>query len=422
MKKLKFGIFGATRGLSFALNSLFEHPLAEVSAICDCSGELLHNVRSELDRKGIHPSYFTDFDDLLKSGIDALIIANYANDHARFAVRAMENGIHVLSECIPVQIPAEGVQLCEAVEKSGKIYQYAENYCFCEQTLEMRRRYRQGDIGEAAAIECSFINDCSGRWNLLTRGLRNHWRNHVPSTFYCTHSIGAMLYVTGLRPTMVSGIETPLLPYMKKHGARSGSAAMEIMKLENGAFARSMNGNLKHPYQLGIRLFGTKGSMEHELGNLHVFLENEDEKSFREENYAPSLRILDPERAAKTTFSLDRGTIFLLEAFIRSILGDREALQLGIDVYSALDMALPGYFAYRSILQGGIPLPVPDFRDPGIRENFRNEHSCTDPAVAGDALLPSCSSSDAPVPDAVYEKEAALYDDYLKHSFHLGFN
>jgi len=414
MKKIRIGIFGATRGLNFALGGLFGHPDAEATVICDACEPLQNRVKQELASKGIHPAFCAAFDEMLRIGIDAVIIANHANRHAEFAISALRHGIHVLSEVLPTQTPAEAVRLCEACEASGKIYRYAENYCFSDQTLEMRQRYRRGDIGELVSAECDFINDCSGRWNQITRGLRNHWRNHVPSTFYCTHSIGPMVYVCGLRPVTVVGMETPLLNYMREHGARSGSAATELLKMENGAFARSLNGNLKHPFLSRLRLIGTEGSMEHELGTLKVFREK-----FEPEEYRPRNRKI-ASLPGNEDAPLNRGTRAVLAGFIDGILGDAEALEAGIDVYQALDMSLPGIFAYRSILKGGAPMQLPDFRDPEQREPFRADNGCTDPEVAGDQLLPSCSSENAEIPDEVYAKEAALYEYGQEHNFHLG--
>ncbi|MBR6915433.1 MAG: hypothetical protein IKN36_03665 [Clostridia bacterium] len=75
-----------------------------------------------------------------------------------------------------------------------------------------------------------------------------------------------------------------------------------------------------------------------------------------------------------------------------------------IDVYEALDMFLPGLFAYRSILAGGIPMEIPDLRDPAVREKWRHDVACTDPDVAGDALLPTMKGGTPDVPDEVYDR------------------
>ncbi len=425
MSKIRIGVLGATRGLDFAFGALANHPDACVTAICESYAPLLERVKGEIVKRGLKIECGASAESLLRGDIDAVIIANFANEHAPYAVQALRAGKHVMSEVLPAQTPAEGVALCEAVEQSGKRYCYAENYCYFNQHFEMRLRYDRGDIGDLVSAECDFINDCSFKWHLLTRGDRDHWRNYVPSTFYCTHSIGPMLFISSLRPKNVAGMETPRLPYMAAHGARSGSAAMEIMKLENGAMARSLHGNLKHPYLPRCRMIGTKGSMETDSAQpnqLHVHLEGKEETVFDHEAYCPATFIRNSRTAALAHY-VENGSFYAVEFFVGSIIGDAAAGRYAIDVYQAMDMSLPGLLAYRSILQGGVPLAVPDFRDPNAREPYRHDHACTDPRVAsGAALLPSCSTGAVSVPDAVYAREARRYEERLKTSFRPGSN
>ena len=74
-----------------------------------------------------------------------------------------------------------------------------------------------------------------------------------------------------------------------------------------------------------------------------------------------------------------------------------------IDVYEALDMYLPGLCAYFSVLEGGIPVKVPDMRDKATRDLYRNDTRCTDPKVAGDQLLPTTSRGTPEIPDEIYD-------------------
>ena len=80
-----------------------------------------------------------------------------------------------------------------------------------------------------------------------------------------------------------------------------------------------------------------------------------------------------------------------------------------IDVYEALDMFLPGLFAYRSILAGGIPMEVPNLRNKEEREIWRHDTTCTDPKAAGDMLIPTLSSGTPDIPQAVYDRQAQLW-------------
>ena len=115
-------------------------------------------------------------------------LANYANEHAPFAIRCMNEGKHVFSEVLPVQTMKEAVELLETVEKKGKIYAYGENYCYMPATYEMRKLYKEGKIGEFEYGEGEYIHNCESIWPSITYGDPEHWRNNMYATFYCTHS------------------------------------------------------------------------------------------------------------------------------------------------------------------------------------------------------------------------------------------
>jgi hypothetical protein len=53
------------------------------------------------------------------------------------------------------------------------------------------------------------------------------------------------------------------------------------------------------------------------------------------------------------------GDYFIVQEFIEAIRRDSAP---PIDVYRALDYTVPGLISEQSIAQGGVPLPVPDFR------------------------------------------------------------
>jgi predicted dehydrogenase len=76
--------------------------------------------------------------------MDAVVLANYFHEHAPFAIKALAAGKHVMSETSCNATLAEGVALCRAVEKSGKIYMLAENYPYTQFHMEMRRLYQHG--------------------------------------------------------------------------------------------------------------------------------------------------------------------------------------------------------------------------------------------------------------------------------------
>ena len=107
MSKLKIGILGASRGMDFAMRILPDYEYAEVTAVCESYFPLLEKSRQFFREQGKPVLCCTSFEEMLDSGIDAVIIANYANEHAPYAIRALNRGIHVYSEVQPVQTLAE---------------------------------------------------------------------------------------------------------------------------------------------------------------------------------------------------------------------------------------------------------------------------------------------------------------------------
>ena len=245
MAKLKIGVFGAYRVMTM-ISVLIHHPDAELVAVCDKYEPALKKAGEAAEQVGMRIALYTDFEDFFRHDMDAVVLANYANEHAPFAIRLLDSGRHVLSEVLPAETMAQAVELIEAVERSGKVYAYAENYCYMDHTFEMRRRYERGDVGDVMYAEGEYIHDCAGIWPGITYGEKDHWRNRMYPTFYCTHSIGPILTITGRRPVRVTGFVTQQNETVPPLGLRMGECAgIEMLTLDNGAIVKSVHGHLK---------------------------------------------------------------------------------------------------------------------------------------------------------------------------------
>lgn len=86
------------------------------------------------------------------------------------------------------------------MEESGKVYFYAENYCYFEAVREMRRLMQSGALGEFQYGEGEYLHDCEPGWASLTYGDRRHWRNTMDAFYYCTHSFGPLRHVADCVP------------------------------------------------------------------------------------------------------------------------------------------------------------------------------------------------------------------------------
>lgn len=403
MRKVKIGVVGAYRGTGM-INYCKIASNAEIVAICDNNEEMLNAQKERC--KGYDITYYDNFEDFIKHDMEAVVLANFANEHAPFAISAMKSGKHVYSEVLPVQTMKEAVELIEAAEETGMIYAYGENYCYMPAPYEMKRLYELNKIGEFEYGECEYIHNCESIWPDITYGEKNHWRNNMYSTFYCTHSLGPIIHATSLRPVKVTGYETTKNERHLRVGAKSAVFGIEMVTLENGGIIKSIHGGL-YKDSVWYSMYGSKGRMEcpREDANADHILRiyancdafSGEYKNNDVESYKPSRK---QDEICKN-FGHGGSDFYSMFNFVEKILGNPEADT--IDVYEALDMFLPGMFAYRSILAGGIPMDIPNLRNKEEREKWRNDTVCTDPKAAGDMLVPTQFGGTPDIDDKVYE-------------------
>lgn len=412
MEKIKIGVLGAYRGMSMiGFCSQYEH--AELVAVCDKYQPALDKCKQSLSSSGCNPTFYKDFDEFLKHDMDAVVLANYATEHAPFAIRVLKAGKHVISEVMPVQTLKEAVELVEAVEESGKIYAYAENYCYMPAPTEMRRLYREGKLGEFQYGEGEYVHDCNGIWPEITYGDPDHWRNNAYATFYCTHSLGPIIHVTGLRPVSVVGFELPIPERMTDLGCKGGlgSGGIEMVTLENGGVIKSFHacGLIREPSSVWYSIYAKKGSIESNrwgktVERVNLYYEGEPDET----SYSP--KPVNVSELSKNMTGHGGGDFYTMYYFMQKILGKEEG-ENSIGVYEALDMFLPGLMAYKSIMNGNAPMEIPNFRNKADREKWRNDTTCTDKKIAGDMYVPPHSKFNQPVAKEVYDKVKQMYFD-----------
>ena len=414
MEKVRVGVLGAGRGETM-IKYCAKATNAELVAVCDKTPYFLEGVKAKLGTDGI--SYYSDFEEFLKHDMDAVVLANYATEHVPFAIRCMEAGKHVMSEVLPCQTMKEAVELVEAVERTGKVYAYAENYCFMGAPREMRKLYREGKLGQFEYGEGEYFHNCESIWEQITQGNPDHWRMNMSAMYYCTHSIGPLLHITGLRPVRVTGFELPFNKRMERMGAKAGLGGIEMIELENGAFIKSGHGIGISKDSVWYSIYGSLGRMESAredatVGDVSMLYCNLD--SFEGENrkrvtvYKP----MDDLSEAAAMYGHGGSDFYSMWNFVEKIKGNPEADT--IDVYEALNMGLPGILGYQSVLKGGVPVDIPDFRDPAQREAFRNDTACTNPEKAGDMLIPSYSKGNPQIPQSTYDAIAQRWNQRVE--------
>ena len=383
-KLIRVGIIGLGRGQGFAAGAKYAG--MELVALCDFWKEKLNKVGKK------HPkiALYTDYDRFLEHDMDAVILANYFHQHAPFAVKALDAGLHVMSETSACKTLGEGVALARAVERSKKIYMLAENYCYMAYIQEMRRLYRSGAIGEFQMGECEYMHPMTAHdVAVLSPGL-NHWRNWIPSIYYNTHALAPIMYVTETRPEYVNAQSVPYSEAdAQRHWTKYTDIGFHILCHMNNGAVTVVNGICYRGHGNWYRVHGTRGLMENlrahgEQDKLRLAHERFDLRpgEVAEQIYLPEFPV-HGDLASQAGHS--GGDFFTNYYFAEAI---RTGRQPFLDVYRALDMTLAGIQGWRSCLQKGAPMEIPDFRKESVRKQYAHDNWSPFPEDAGKGQPP----------------------------------
>lgn len=371
-RKIKVGVFGASRGRVF-MNRSSEPIGLELVAVCDKNQE---RVNGALKNITAPVATYSDFDEFLKHpDMEAVMLANYFNEHAPYAIKALNAGKHVMSECIACSTLKEGIELCEAVEKSGKIYMFAENYPYTAFNQEMRKIYQSGEIGEAMYAEGEYNHPATGKphagYPLVDSP--THWRLWSPTTYYCTHGIAPLMYITDLIPKTVNAITT-MLTSKRDSAPGKDNGAVSMVQMSNGSVFRLMGIGIPG-HSIWYRVHGSRGAMENTRGMgyfgpgqvrvwhepLHLTGDMSSERI-----YYPEW----PKFGDKIGASGHGGGDFWVNYHFAEAIRNNE--QPYLDVYRACAMSSVGICGWLSALEGGRQIEIPDFSDKAAREKYRS--------------------------------------------------
>ena len=413
MKPIRIGVFGAGRGCDIAHN--FKALGCDITAVCDFREDRLNRAVESL---GGGITAYRDFDSFIEHGFDAIILANYFHEHAPFAIRCMEKGIHIFSECISNGTMAEGVELIRAHEKSKSVYFMAENYPQMLPNKEMQRVVKTGTLGKLLYAEGEY-NHPGDPWDIGFKKTYNyfegHWRNYIPCTYYITHSLGPVMRATGATPKIVHAFAafSPCYDDIPTAGHSADSAAIITTQNDDGSIFRVTGCASFGGHHNAYRICGTEGQIENVRGfgaKMMLRYNGWSKPADMEEvNFYDAEWHDDDEELIKQ--SGHGGSDFLTARMFLDCIRDGKQPEHPFDIHGAVAMSSVAILAHRSILEGGKPYEIPDYHDEAWRVKYENDRLTPVPGPNGEApTLPSCSSH----PDyAPTEKQLQLYREVL---------
>ncbi|HHT26915.1 MAG TPA: Gfo/Idh/MocA family oxidoreductase [Firmicutes bacterium] len=360
---IKLGVVGGRRGSSL-IRVLTAMSDVAVVAVCDTNPDVLAEIKVKYDI----PYLYAEYEALLQTDLDAVIIATPVEFHVAQSVAALEAGKHVLCEVPAATSIEECRQLVEAVEKSGRVYMMAENYCYMRNNVLIGEMVKRGFFGDLYYGIGEYIHE------LKELNERNPWRRKHQTgrngNTYPTHSIGPLLQWMQDTVEWVCCLGSGH-HYKDSKGEiyANEDTTTTLCKLSGGGMLQLRLDMLSNrPHNMAYySLQGVKGCYEAGRGMgdrakvwLADFSPDKDTwqplGDFLE--YLPEIRRNPPPEAQGSGHG--GSDYWCLRDFIDTIIQGKEP---PISVYDAVEWTAVGLCSTASIAKRGTPVDVPKFRD-----------------------------------------------------------
>jgi len=172
-KRIKVGLAGCGYWGSKHLRVLNELPDCELTAMCEPSTKNLDKVSEAL-----LPEFITgDFDEMLGTDIDAVVIAAPARLHHPLAKAALLKGKHVLTEKPFATTSEHALELAELARSRGLAVMVGHTYLYHPAVQYLKELVKSGELGDLLYVHTARLNfgllqpDVDVLWDLAPHDL-----------------------------------------------------------------------------------------------------------------------------------------------------------------------------------------------------------------------------------------------------------
>ena len=383
MKKLRLGVMGTLRGSAFVKTIRFMKDV-ELTAVCETSKEALKQIERYMTPE---TKVYEDFDEFIHSGLDGVVLCNFFNEHAPYAIKAFQAGVAVLSETTAAISLGECVDLVEAAEKYNGRYMLAANCPYFKAVHAMKMRIQNGLSGKVMYGEAEYIHGISraekekiAEQKGTEVDLENlHWRQCMPTNYYNMHTLGPLMYVTESEPVKVvaKAICNPEMTKLSR-SVKDNVGAVVLTQMDNGAVFNTTGCNGYAPTSKWYRIACENETMETKRYDwreeclmvakdaAHV------EFTYPDEYKECGLITPDDDISLEDVRQSGHDGIdyYVTYHFVQYLRGKEEPF---FDVYRSVRLSAVGILGWYSILTGK-ELDVPDFRNKEERDKVRNDY------------------------------------------------
>jgi predicted dehydrogenase len=188
MGKIKVGVIGAGYWGPNLIRNFVELHESQVVVVVDLKDDRLSHVQA------IYPQIITtkNYEDLFNMGLDAIVVATPPSTHFKFALEALQHGLHVLVEK-PLALSSQDAEtLIEMAEQKNLVLMVGHTFCYNAAVRTLKGLIEKDEIGTVYYIDSARLN-----LGLFQLGLNVLWD-------LGPHDISIFSYVLGYQPIAIS--------------------------------------------------------------------------------------------------------------------------------------------------------------------------------------------------------------------------
>ena len=336
-KKLKVAIIGVGNIGSAHAAAIYSGKIEHMRlvALCDIDAVKAEQLRHNYPDIPV----FTSTEELFDSRLaEAVVIATPHYYHPPIAIDAFGRGLHVLTEK-PAGVDRKSARaMCEAADRSGKLFGVMFNQRANKLFAEAKRIVSSGELGELKRTVWIITNwyrkQCyydSGSWRATWTGEGGGVLiNQAP------HNLDLWQWICGMPKALRAECNVA-----KFHSIEVEDEATITAEYENGATAVFITSTGDYPGTNRLEITGTKGKLVLENKKLTYFKLSMDEREYR----LTSSDVKNPVEITEIDDEPYNGHCYILEDFASAVLFGTPLLAHGAEALNELSISNAAYLS-----------------------------------------------------------------------------
>ena len=254
MKEIRFGVIGCSPMALRHMEGVAKLEAATLVAFCDLDDDRLAAAAK------IYPEAkpFKDYKQMLRSGLDAVVIVSPDQLHREMSVEALNCGLHVLCEKPLALTEEDCLAIVAAAEKSDKKFMIGQLARYTPSSISVKKLIDDGRIGELTFVESEYAHDYDHMFK--ENAGKEYWRNDPLRNGVVgggCHAIDLLRWIAGDIEEVCAISNKKTLDYLPYDDTHVG-----IMKIKGGIIGKVfVSISCKRNYTMRSVFYGTKGTI-----------------------------------------------------------------------------------------------------------------------------------------------------------------